>query len=92
MGQNFENLVYLQLLQRHGEVLYKHKNKKEVDFFIKKTQSDIQVCRSLNDDNFEREIYFSQDSQRKILIVYEVLTKKKLPPEVELTLRKDFFL
>lgn len=92
MGRNFETLVYLELLQRFWNISYKYNNNKEIDFYSERLQADIQVCWLLYDDNFDREIYFSSDCKRKILIVYEVTTSKKIPQDIELITRKDFFI
>ncbi|MCK5570086.1 MAG: ATP-binding protein [Spirochaetes bacterium] len=52
-----ENIVFTELLRRHGNDFYYYKNKTDVGFFIKETKSLIQVRYSLGDpDTRNREV------------------------------------
>jgi predicted AAA+ superfamily ATPase len=47
LGQNFENLIYLNLKRKFKKVFYKA-NLQEVDFFVADKNLNIQVCYELN--------------------------------------------
>jgi predicted AAA+ superfamily ATPase len=56
-GRRFENLVFLHLRRRYKHIYY-YKDKGECDFIIMEkhvVKEAIQVCLTINDENFERE-------------------------------------
>ena len=58
MGKRLENLVFVDLRRRYKEVFY-YKNRGECDFVtMEKGQLNdaIQVCLSINEENFDREL------------------------------------
>lgn len=57
MGRRLENLVFLHLRRRYKQIFY-YKNRGECDFVVmEKSQikEAIQVCLTINDENFDRE-------------------------------------
>lgn len=57
LGRRFENLIFLHLRQTHKNIFY-YKDRGECDFIIMEknaVKSTIQVCMTINDENFERE-------------------------------------
>jgi predicted AAA+ superfamily ATPase len=57
-GQALENMILIDLKRRgHDVYFYKTQNNYEVDFYIKDTNTFIQVCYSINDQStLDREI------------------------------------
>ncbi len=58
-GRRFENLIFLHLRRRHKQLFY-YKGKGECDFVVmekEKIVSAIQVCYTINDENFQREYH-----------------------------------
>ena len=58
MGRRFENLVFLQLRRKFSQIFYYH-DKGECDFIAMEKNTvivAIQVCLSVNDENFDREL------------------------------------
>ncbi|MCR5783744.1 MAG: hypothetical protein K6G90_13535 [Clostridia bacterium] len=54
-----ENAVAVALHRRYGEEIYCLRSSEtgiDVDFWIPETKTAIQVCRSLNDGSYDREI------------------------------------
>lgn len=57
MGRRLENLIYLQLRRIYKQIFY-YKERGECDFIVmekNEVKAAIQVCLTLNDENFERE-------------------------------------
>lgn len=92
-GRILENIVYLQLLRHKAEPFY-HANKGECDFLLKQgleiTQA-IQVCYSLNDSNYAREINGLLEAiteyklSKGLLIVFDSEIKaEELPKNIEI--------
>jgi predicted AAA+ superfamily ATPase len=77
-GYRLENAVLLKLLEAGYEVYTgTDRYKNEIDFIIKKnnTIKYIQVCHSLNDENFEREtrsLLNMKDGYEKIIFTLEI--------------------
>lgn len=58
MGRRLENLIFLHLRQRYKQIFY-YKNQGECDFVTLERgqlKDAIQVCLSINDENFDREL------------------------------------
>lgn len=58
MGRRLENLIFLYLRQRYKHIFY-YKNRGECDFVTMertKLKEAIQVCLTINDENFNREL------------------------------------
>lgn len=58
MGRRLENLIFLHLRQRYKQIFY-YKNQGECDFVTLERgqlKNAIQVCLSINDENFDREL------------------------------------
>lgn len=58
MGRRFENLIFLQLRRKFSQIFYYH-DKGECDFIAMEKNTvigAIQVCLSVNDENFDREL------------------------------------
>lgn len=56
-GRRFENLIFLHLRRKYKNIFY-YRNKGECDFITMKKNAikeAIQVCLTVNDENFERE-------------------------------------
>jgi len=70
--KNLENIVLIDLLRKNNQVYYK-KNRSEIDFYLKDTKTNIQVCYKLNDDNYKREIWVLAKSEEinNILITFD---------------------
>lgn len=57
MGRRLENLIYLHLRRKSKKIFY-YKERGECDFIVmekNEVKAAIQVCLTLNDENFERE-------------------------------------
>ena len=79
LGHNLENVVYLELLRRGNQVSIGKADNTEIDFVVRKTNSDmeyIQVAWSAKDQStFEREIRpfeLIKDFNRRILLTTDV--------------------
>jgi predicted AAA+ superfamily ATPase len=58
MGRRLENLIFLYLRQQYKNIFY-YKNRGECDFVTMertKLKEAIQVCLTINDENFNREL------------------------------------
>jgi len=58
-GRKLENMVYLELLRRGGEIFYYAESGRECDFVVShknKVDTAIQVCAEVNDENRHREV------------------------------------
>jgi predicted AAA+ superfamily ATPase len=77
-GYRLENAVLLKLLEEGYEVYTgKDRHDNEIDFVVKKdnTLKYIQVCKILNDENFEREsrsLLNMKDGYEKIILTTEI--------------------
>jgi uncharacterized protein len=93
IGRNIENIVFLQLLRLKLEVFY-FSAKGECDFVIKQgiqITKAIQVCFSLNKENYQREVGGLQEALKEynlnngILIVYNSdIPIEDLPKEIQI--------
>lgn len=70
IGQNLENIIYLELRRKEKEIFYyKTTNGLEVDFLIKQDDSLtlVQVCATLeNEDTFKRELRVFAQAQKEL--------------------------
>jgi predicted AAA+ superfamily ATPase len=66
-----ENIVFTELLRRHGNDLYYYKT--DVDFFIKETKSLIQVSYSLGDPDMRNRETTAVKKAHEYLDVDEML-------------------
>ncbi len=58
MGRRLENLIFLHLRQKHKHIFY-YKDRGECDFITMEknaVKEAIQVCLTINDENFDREL------------------------------------
>jgi len=74
----FENVVLNHLKQKFEAVSYLKQNKYEIDFVLKEVNLAIQVCYELNEENFDREIYWltKVKCKNKYLIYFNKFTDK----------------
>ncbi len=90
-----ENIVALKLLSRYGskDAVYFYNHGVEVDFYIPRTETAIQVCYKMNDaeGTFDREtkalvkVQSRLSCRRNIIVTYsdeEVIEREKVKIEV----------
>lgn len=79
-GNYFENIVFLELKRRQGEIFYHH-NRRECDFVVKnglRIAEVYQACFDLNDKNRDREIAGLVDALNKYnLKVGYIITRQQ---------------
>ena len=76
----FENIVLNHLKQKFEVLFYLKQNNYEIDFVLKEVNLAIQVCYELNEENFEREIYWLKKvkCKNKYLIYFNKFTDKTI--------------
>jgi hypothetical protein len=68
MGRRFENLIFLHLRRNYNHIFY-YKNRGECDFIILEKNvvtHAIQVCLTVNDENFDREYNGLSDAMKQL--------------------------
>ncbi|UFX82762.1 ATP-binding protein [Candidatus Absconditicoccus praedator] len=69
LGQNFENLIYLNLKRKYNKIFYKE-DQNEIDFYLPDVNTNIQVCYELSEENIQREVDTLLKQDGKNILVY----------------------
>lgn len=80
-----ENSVFIELYRRYKENIFFLKNWSETDFIINKKENIVfQVCYSLNEQNYDREIAWCLDWMNKFNISSSILITFEEENEIEI--------
>ncbi len=71
--------------------MYFKKNGSEIDFYIPETETNIQVCYELDNDNYQRETGVFADTNEKNILIYFSKNITYESKDFELLSCMDFF-